>query len=185
MKNILIISFLLSIFSGFAQEQKGKKFLLGVNYSLTYDNDLHNRPLSASLNYKIKQWENIDLEVGFRTMYFKSKIPQNFSDKWAFNPTIGSSYSFSNKKLNVFLSGGYYFDSYTFEVEEILSIENQYSGDLKTNGFTIAPGLRYFISPSFFLESNVILVSAKTKNISDLSESNTSVFFNLGVGVAF
>ena len=56
---------------------------------------------------------------------------------------------------------------------------------IKTTGITIAPGLKYFVHPNIFIDTNLTIILAKTKYESGTSESNNNAYFNIGAGVAF
>lgn len=185
MKKAVTIFILFISFLPHAQAQEAKKFQAGFNYSLTDDDDLYNKPFSGYVNYQIKAWEDIGLHAGFRAFYYYPKIKDNFTDKWGFNPNISASYSFFEKKLQANLAVGYYFDSFKIEYFNINFDQLRQSKTIKANGFTISPGIKYFVTKTFFIDSNLTILSVKNKSEFVYSESSDFVFFNIGVGVAF
>ncbi|UPQ80322.1 outer membrane beta-barrel protein [Flavobacterium azooxidireducens] len=184
MKKAVTILILFISFLPHAQAQEAKKVQVGFNYSFTDDDDLYNKPFSGYVNYQIKAWEDIGLHAGFRAFYYYPKIKDNFTDKWGFNPNISASYSFFEKKMQASLAVGYYFDSFTFKptTDGFITSPNR---DIKTNGFTISPGIKYFVTKTFFIESNLTILNVKNKSQFVYPESSDFVFFNIGVGVAF
>lgn len=168
----------------FAQDNSNKKFLYGISYSLTSDDNIYNKPLSFYVNYQLKQWGNLDISAGLKSYYFSSKNSTNFSNKLGFNPNVSGSYYFLQDKINTYFGLGYYFDSTTFKPTPtgLFTSPNQ---SIKTSGFTIAPGLKYFVHPNIFVDTNLTIILAKTKYESRTSESNNNTFFNIGAGVAF
>jgi hypothetical protein len=183
MKKLFIIALLGISGLTFAQDEDNKKFQVGVSYSVTSDDALFDNPLSVYANYQIKNWDRIGLDVGMRVFYFKSTASLEFSNKWAFNPTVSSSYAFKNSKLKGYLALGYYFDSFEFSSNNVAGppIQNL---DITSNGVTVTPGLKYFVHKNIFLDTNITLLFATQRDSEFFSES-TNTFFNIGLGVAF
>ncbi|GEM54930.1 hypothetical protein [Flavobacterium branchiophilum] len=184
MKNVIVAFILMFSFLSFAQDKSTKKFLFGISYSLTSDDNIYNKPLSFYINYQLKQWDKLDISAGLKSYYFSSKNSTNFSNKLGFNPNISASYYFLQNKMNTYFGLGYYFDNATFKPTPtgLFTSANQ---SIKTNGITIAPGLKYFVHPNIFIDTNLTFILSKTKYESGMSESNNNTFLNIGAGVAF
>ncbi len=184
MKNVTIAFILMVSVLSFAQDQSNKKFQFGVSYSLTNDDEIFKNPFSGYANYQVKKWNNLSLNAGLRVFYFGSKESANFSNKLGFNPNISTSYFFDKNKLIGNFGVGYYFDSFT-STPTITGIIVSPKRDIKTNGITITPGLKYFFHPNIFIDANATFLMAKTKDnfYKDITRNNT--FINLGLGVAF
>lgn len=184
MKKIATLVFIFLYSLTYSQEQPTKKFQLGISYSLTNENGIFNNPFSGYANYQVKQWENLDINAGLKVYYFSSKESANFSNKLGFNPIISSSHYFAKNKLNANVAIGYYFDSFT-STPTITGIIVSPERDIKTNGITFTPGIKYFLHPNIFIEANATFLWAKT--IDDFYKDTTanSTFINLGLGVAF
>jgi hypothetical protein len=125
MKQILLPLFSFFILSFQAQDVT-KKFDVGISYSLTHDGNYYNTPFSLSANYHIKSFENVSLKAGFRTFWYMTKdfFSGDFSDQWAFNPNISGNYQFSDSKLNVYLSLGYYYSQFELKGLSELDVNN-------------------------------------------------------------
>ncbi|MFN3640889.1 MAG: outer membrane beta-barrel protein [Flavobacterium sp.] len=180
MKKIITILFISVGFICTAQENH--KFQVGLSYALTNSNDIYNTPFSGYAGYQVNRWENLDVNAGMRAFYYKSKMRDNFSNRWGFNPNVSTSYHFLNNKLNTYLAVGYYFDYFTFRTTpdpffDPLKIE------YKTTGVTITPGVKYFVFSNFFIDANLSLLYAKSKSMNTDNSNNT--FLNIGIGVAF
>jgi len=183
MKNIVFLLFVLISTLGYTQDSK--KFYVGVSYALVGDEELHSNPFSASLEYQIKEWDKFDLKAGLRTFYFNSNVSNNFSDRWGFNPNISLSYSFNDYKFQTYLGLGYYFDSYKVEFFRPDFDQEPISAKFKRNGFTITPGIRYFLLDYLFLDTHLTILNANIKADGFPSVSDNTVFLNIGVGLAF
>lgn len=168
----------------FAQEKLNKKFQFGISYSLTNNDNLYNNPISIYANYQVKKWDEVDISAGLKSYYLSSKNSTNFSNKLGFNPNVSASYYFLQDKMNTYFGLGYYFDNTTFKPTPtgLFTSQNQ---SIKTSGFTIAPGLKYFVHPNIFIDTNVTFLLAKTRFESGTSDSNNNTFFNIGVGATF
>lgn len=184
MRNFLCVFMLMFLLYCNGQNQDNYKFQIGASYSLTNDETLFNNPFSLYGNYKLKQWNNLDLNIGVRTFYFSTKESNYLSDKWGFNPNISGSYSFKNSKLNSYFAVGYYYDSFETEATIIGTATNP-KRDIKTNGMTLTPGLKYFVHSSIFIDANVTFLFTKIKDDYYKTETGTTTLFNVGLGVAF
>jgi hypothetical protein len=184
MKNVIIAFILMFSVLSFAQDNSNKKFQFGISYSLTNNDNLYNNPISIYANYQVKKWDEVDISAGLKSYYLSSKNSTNFSNKLGFNPNVSASYSFLQDKMNSYFGLGYYFDNTTFKPTPTGLFTSQ-KQSIKTSGFTIAPGLKYFVHPNIFVDTNLTIILAKTKYESGTSESNNNTFFNIGVGVAF
>lgn len=182
-KVIIVLMFLVSIMS-YAQDKTNKKFQVGISYSLTNNDAFYNHPISFYANYRLKKWDKVDVSAGLKSYYFRSNISPNFSNKLGFNPNFSASYHIIKDKLNTYFGFGYYFDQATFKPTPTgyFSSPNQ---SIKTSGVTIVPGLKYFVHPNIFIDSNLTFLITKTKYESSDSKSNTNIYFNVGIGVAF
>lgn len=168
----------------YGQDQSNQKFQVGLSYSLTNDSEIYKNPFNGYAAYQIKRWDAIDVNVGLRTFYFGSSESDVFTNKLGFNPYLSGSYSFGKNKFNTYLAVGYYYDSSTFTpVDDPFFTGEEW--DIKTNGVTVTPGIKYFIFSNIFIDANLSLLFAKSKyeNVSTETENNT--FLNLGVGIAF
>lgn len=183
MKKVILIIAVFFYSCCFSQDIPNKKFQFGVSYSLTNDNEVFNNPISVYTNYKIKEWGQLDMNIGLRAFYFSTKQNANFSSKLGFNPNINSSYFF-NPKWNSYLALGYYFDSFKFKPTNIGSFTNQ-TRDIKTNGITITPGLKYFVHSNIFIDTNLTLLFAKEHDDFGTSVSVNDSYFNFGLGIVF
>lgn len=184
MKNVIIAFMLMFSVLSFAQDKSTKKFQFGIAYSLTNDDNIYKNPISFYVNYQLKQWGKLDINTGLKSYYFSSKNSTNFSNKLGFNPNVSASYYFLQDKMNTYFGLGYYFDNTTFKPTPtgLFTSPNQ---SIKTSGFTIAPGLKYFVHPNIFVDTNLTIILAKTKYELGSFESNNNTFFNIGAGVAF
>jgi len=184
MKNVIVALILMFSVLGFAQDKLNKKFQLGISYSLTNNDNRYNNPFSFYANYQLKKWDKLDINVGLKSFYFSSKNSTNFSNKLGFNPNVSAAYYFLQDKMNTYFGLGYYFDNVTFKPTPagLFTSPNQ---SIKTTGITIAPGLKYFVHPNIFIDTNLTIILAKTKYESGTSESNNNAYFNIGAGVAF
>ncbi len=184
MKKIFIITMLLMCSWTYSQDKKTTKFEIGLSYSLSGKKAFHNSPIGFYGNYQMKKWDKFSIDAGLRLFYASSIETTNFTTKWAFNPNVSGSYSLT-EKLNGYVAFGYYYDSYKFTptyFDDVMYPDR----NLTTQGITISPGLKYFVSPQFFVDTNLTLVFAKTKDdIANLSASNNNTFFNIGLGIAF
>lgn len=189
MKKIITILFISVGFICTAQENH--KFQVGLSYALTNSYGIFNNPFSGYASYQVKRWENLDVNAGMRTFYYKSKIRDNFSDIWGFNPNVSTSYSFFNNKLNTYLGVGYYFDSFSFKpTMSLIPDPSDPAFDtskkvFKTSGVTITPGVKYFVFSNFFIDANLSLLYATTKLKPNYSENSNNTLLNIGVGAAF
>ncbi|HCQ12052.1 MAG TPA: hypothetical protein DIU01_02055 [Flavobacterium sp.] len=174
----------MSISTIYGQEESIKKIQLGISYSLTNQNEVYKNPFNGYVNYQLKKWDQLDLNGGLRVFYFGSKESANFSNKWGVNPNIGISHYFKDDKFNTYLNLGYYFDTFEFKPTTTGSFTTP-KRELKTNGFTIAPGLKYIVQSNVYVDANLTLLIAKEKdNIGSWNSSNNTLF-NIGIGVAF
>lgn len=183
MRNV-IIALLLINYLGYSQNDSNKKIQIGVSYSLTNEEALFNNPFSLYGNYKLKQWDNLDVNVGLRTFYYTTKESSFLSNKWGFNPNVSSSYTFKNTKLNSYFALGYYYDSFETEATIIGTVVNP-KRDIKTNGMSLTPGLKYFVHSNIFIDADVTFLFTKVKDEYYKTETGTSTLFNVGIGVAF
>ena len=184
MKKIATFVFIVIYSFSYSQDQVTKKFQLGVSYSLINDDEIFKNPFSGYANYQVAKWNYLRLNAGLRVFYFGSKESNNFSNKLGFNPNISTSYFFDKNKLNGNLGVGYYFDS--FETNPtITGIFVSPKRDIKTNGITITPGLKYFFHPNIFIDANATFLIANTKDDFYKDTSGNNSFINLGFGVAF
>jgi hypothetical protein len=167
-----------------SQKNQHRKFHFGISYSLTNENEVYRNPFNGYVNYQLKKWDQLDLNGGLRVFYFSSKESANFSNKWGVNPNIGISHYFKGNKFNTYLNLGYYFDTFEFKPTNTGSFTNP-NRELKTNGFTIAPGLKYFVQSNFYVDANLTLLMAKEKDDISSSNSSNNTLFNIGIGVAF
>ena len=184
MKNVIIAFMLMISVLSFAQDKSNKKFQFGISYSLTNDHELYKKPLSFYANYQVKKLDKIDINAGLKVFYFGSKESENFTSKIGFNPNASASYYFAKNKLNANIAIGYYFDNATFKPTPYIFFPSQ-NQSIKTSGLTFAPGLKYFVHPNIFVDTNLTIILAKTKYESGTSESNNNAYFNIGAGVAF
>lgn len=184
MKKITTLVFLVLYSICYGQDQTVKKFQLGLSYSLTNEDEIFNNPFSGYANYQIRQWDNLDINAGLKVYYFSSKESANFSNKLGFNPNISSSYYFANNKLNANVAIGYYFDSFK-STPTITGIIVSPERDIKTNGITLTPGIKYFFHPNIFIDANATFLMAKTKDDFYKDTTGNNTFINLGLGVAF
>jgi len=184
MRKLVTLMFVVLYSFCYSQEESAKKFQLGVSYSFTNDDNLYNKPLSFYANYQLKKIDKIEFRAELKSYYFNSKNSTNFSNKLGFNPNLSASYYFLNDKMSGYFGLGYYFDSTTFKPTPtgFFTSPNQ---TIKTNGLTFAPGLKYFVHPNIFIDTNVTFLLAKTKFESGTSDSNNNTFFNIGVGSSF
>jgi hypothetical protein len=183
MKKIATFVFIVIYSFSYSQDQTSKKVQLGVSYSLTNNNEIFKNPLSFNVNYQVKKWNNLDLNVGIGAFYFISNVKETFSNKFSFNPNIGSTYNFNNSKFSSYIKLGYYYDNFKFNPTNFGLITNP-NIDIKSNGIIITSGLMYFIQENIFIDSNLNLLFSTTKNASFYTESSNT-FFNFGLGVAF
>lgn len=184
MKKVTAFILFMICFGAYSQDDTSKKILIGISYSLTNnDSYIFSNPFSGYVNYQVKKWDNLDLNVGIRAFYFSSNEKETFSNRLGFNPNVSSAYHFKNSKLLSYLAVGYYFDSFEFKPisNGIMGTPNR---DVKSNGVTIAPGLKYFIQENIFLDTNLTLLFSTTKDASFYTESSNT-FLNIGIGVAF
>jgi hypothetical protein len=184
MKKIVIFVFVIVYSLSYSQEQATKKFQLGFSYSLTNEDEIFKNPFSGFANYQVKQWDNLDINAGLKVYYFSSKESANFSNKLGFNPNISSSYYFAKNKLNANVAIGYYFDSFT-STPTITGIIVSPEREIKTNGITLAPGIKYFFNPNIFIDTNATFLMAKTKDDFYKDTTGNNTFINLGFGFAF
>ena len=77
--------------------------------------------------------------------------------------------------MNTYFSLGYYFDNSTFKPTPS-GLFTSPEQSIKTSGFTIAPGLKYFVHPNIFIDTNLTLILAKTKYELGGSESSNNTF---------
>lgn len=164
--------------------QEGNKIHFGLYYSLTADEDFHSNPITASIDYPIKQWDIIEFKLGLKALFFNSNVNKNFSDRWGFNPNISGCYEISSN-IRGYLGIGYYFDSFKATNLRLNFEEEEISRSFKRNGLMISPGIRCFIKDYIFLDThlNILNASVKSSNIPNKNEFN--LFWNVGVGVAF
>ncbi|WP_396178412.1 outer membrane beta-barrel protein [Flavobacterium sp.] len=185
MKNLLMTAMLFTSISVFAQDESTKKIHAGLGYALTNNNsELFNNPLHAFGIYRIKKWDNVDLNVGLRVFYYNSNETDFYANKWGFNPNFNLAYNFKNTKLSSYASVGYYFDSFKSNAT-INNLVITPERNVTSNGVTFTPGLKYFVYKNLFLDTNLTIISAKTEDVFFKSDSSTNTFFNLGLGVAF
>lgn len=184
MKKTVTIIFVILYSLSYGQDQANKKFEFGISYSLTSKEDIFNNPFNSYVNYKIKDLDNLDLNVGLRLFYFGSKESANFSNRLGFNPNISTSYFFAKNKFNTYASLGYYFDSFETSAT-IIGVVTSPKRNIKTNGMTITPGLKYFIHSNIFIDTNLTFLVAKTEDDFYKSEIGNNIFFNVGLGVTF
>lgn len=184
MKKITTLVFIVLCSICYGQEKTVKKFQLGVSYSLTNEDEIFKNSFSGFANYQVKQWDNVDINAGLKVYYFSSKESANFSNKLGFNPNISSSYYFAKNKLNANVAIGYYFDSFT-STPTITGIIVSPERDIKTNGITLAPGIKYFFHPNIFIDANATFLVAKTKDDFYKDTTGNNAFINLGFGFAF
>ncbi len=183
-KMITLIVALFSLYAA-AQTKEAKKLELTLSYSLSNDDNFYKNPWSALVTYQLKHWESIALNVGFRTFIFSSES-KNFSTKFGFNPNVGISYAIPNSKFHTYLLGGYYFDNYKFTPTPLGgAIGNSPDRTLTTNGVTITPAVKCFVTQTLFIDMNLTLLFSKTKDDFGTSQTNNNTFFNIGLGVAF
>lgn len=182
-KATIIFALMFSILS-FAQDKSNRKFQFGISYSFTNEDNLYSKPFSFYANYQVKKLNKIEFRGELKSYYLSSKNSTNFSNKLGFNPNVSASYYFLQDKMNTYFGLGYYFDNTTFKPTPtgLFTSQNQ---SIKTSGFTIAPGLKYFVHPNIFIDTNVTFLLAKTKFESGKSDSNNNTFFNIGVGTTF
>jgi hypothetical protein len=184
MKNVIFAFMLMLSVLSFAQDKSNKKFQFGISYSLTNDDELYKKPLSFYANYQVKKLDKIDINAGLKVFYFGTKESENFTNKIGFNPNASASYYFAKNKLNANLAIGYYFDNATFKPTPSIFFPSQ-NQSIKTSGLTFAPGLKYFVHPNIFIDTNVTFILATTKYELGISESNNNAYFNIGAGIAF
>jgi hypothetical protein len=184
MKKALTILFICVSCISYSQDQTSKKFQVGFSYSLTNESDMYENPISLNAAYQIKRWGDLDINVGFRTFYFASSESDVFTNKFGFNPYLSGSYFFGKNKFNTYLAVGYYCDSSTFTPVD----DPFYTGeewDIKTNGVTITPGIKYFLFSNVFIDANLSLLFAESKYENVATETVNNTFLNLGVGIVF
>ncbi|MGV1011809.1 MAG: hypothetical protein ACOYBS_05115 [Flavobacterium sp.] len=184
MKNVIIAFILMFSVLSFAQDNSNKKFQFGIAYSLTSDAIMYKNPFSFYADYQLKKWNDVSISTGLKSFYYSSKNSTNFSNKLGFNPNVSASYYFLQEKMNTYFGLGYYFDNATFKPTQ-LGLFTSPNQSIKTSGFTIASGLKYFVHPNIFIDTNLTIILAKTKYESGTSESNNNAYFNIGAGVAF
>lgn len=184
-KNLLMTAMLFASISAFAQGESTKKIQAGIGYALTNTNsELFNNPLNVYGNYRIKKWNDLDLNVGLRLFHYNSNESDFYANKWGFNPNFNLTYNFKNTKLSSYASVGYYFDSFKSDAT-INGIVISPERNVSSNGVTFTPGLKYFVYKNLFLDTNLTIIAAKTDDVYFKSDSSTNTFFNLGLGVAF
>jgi Outer membrane protein beta-barrel domain len=186
MKKIFIITMLLMCSWTYSQDKKTTKFEIGLSYSLSGKKAFHNSPISFYGNYQIKKWDKFSVDAGLRILYASSIETNNFTTKWAFNPNVAGSCLITDK-LNVYAGLGFYYDSYTFKPSNLNTYTSQDPDKIvSTQGISLTPGLKYFIVPHFFVDTNFTFVFANTKvELSNSSIQNNNTFFNVGLGIAF
>jgi hypothetical protein len=183
MKQLLALLLLGSLSVVHAQTDV-KKLQLGAGYSLTHDHEMSNNPFSGYVDYQVKEWGALGVYAGVRVFYFDSKIEDNFSDVVGWNPYVRGSYAFSENAFQAYFSIGYYRDSSEFTSTPVFPLPTR-TEKLHSNGVTFTPGIRYFVIPNFFVDSNVTILQSQSDSGVTASGSNNQVFFNIGVGVAF
>lgn len=184
MKKIFISILFMSISTIYGQEVSTKKIQLGVSYSLTNENEVYKNPFNVYANYQLVKWDKLDLSSGLRVFYFGSKESANFSNKWGLNPNIGISHYFNENKISTYFNLGYYFDTFKFKPTTTGSFITP-KQELKTNGFTISPGLKYFVQSNVYVDANLTLLIAKEKDDSGNTNSSNTTLLNIGIGFAF
>ena len=189
MKKIFLTTILLLGLNSYSQDKSNKNFEAGLAYSLTEGNVVFSNPITGYLNYNLKTWDKATVAFGLRAMYFSSKLSENYSGKLAINPSIIGSYALYQDKLHSYLGLGYYYDSYTFKPTILNatfggSLAQTTKINVSTSGFTITPGVKYFLYPNFFVDTHLNLVLSGNNSSSSVSAGNAS-YFNVGVGVAF
>ncbi len=184
MNKIVTILICLVSYLSMSQKNQDRKFHFGISYSLINDNEVFRNPFNGYANYQLKKWDQLNLNGGVRVFYFGSKESANFSNKLGFNPNIGISHYFKDDKFNTYINLGYYFDAFEFKPTIIGSFTTP-KREIKTNGFTISPGLKYFLQTNIFVDANLTLLIAKEKDDIGSSNSSNNTLFNIGIGVAF
>lgn len=188
MKKLFLTTILLLALNSYSQDKSSKNFEAGLAYSLTEGNVVFSNPITGYLNYNLKTWDKATVAFGLRAMYFSSKLSENYSGKLAINPSIIGSYALYRDKLHSYLGLGYYYDSYTFKPTLLPGFFDparvNINQNIVTTGFTITPGIKYFLHPNFFLDTHLNLVLSGNNSSSSVSAGNAS-YFNVGVGVAF
>jgi len=160
MKKALTILFICVSCFGYSQDQTNQKFQVGFSYSLTNDNEIYKNPFSGYAAYQIKRWDAIDVNVGFRAFYIGSTASDNFPNKFGLNPNVIGSYFFGKNKFNTYLAVGYYYDSSTFTPDDAILFIGE-ERDIKTNGVTLTPGIKYFVFSTLFVDANLSLLFAQ------------------------
>lgn len=192
MKKIIIFITLIFIgFSGVAQQTDSKKFEIAASYAVVKANDhsVFRNPISLSASYTLKNWGNLSVQAGVQSFYFSSKKQDNYTNKWAFNPNIKAAYVIENTPLKPYFGIGYYFDSYTFKLDNLSNIDPfdpliipVRSQKIKTQSLSVTPGIKCFLGNTFFVDAHLMLMFKKD----EISNENYSQkLLNLGVGVAF
>lgn len=191
MKKKIVLSLLFIGLIATAQQTNSKKFEIAASYALVNANDhtIFRNPISLSASYTLKNWDNLSVQAGVQSFYFSSKQRKNFTEKWGFNPNIKATYAIENTPLKPYFGLGYYFDSYTFKLDNLLNIDPfdptiipTRSEKQKTQGLSITPGIKCFLGNTFFVDAHLMLVFKKDEMS---NENYTQKLFNLGVGVAF
>lgn len=186
MKKVIIGCLFTFLASSYSQAQEKEKFQLGVSYSLTGDEEFFKTPISGNAQLQLKKWDKLDVSVGGRVFQFASKEKKYFDNRWGYNPYLSASHHFANTKFSGYCALGYYFDKSVYKQQPfgniIINIPDQL---IKTKGITLTPGIKYFVDTNFFIDTNLSLLMATTKYQSGVSESNTTLYLNIGVGVAF
>jgi hypothetical protein len=106
-----------------------------------------------------------------------------------FNPNIKAAYTIENTPLKPYFGIGYYFDYYTFKLDNLSNVDPfnpaiipVRSEKQKTKNLSVTLGIKCFLGNTFFVDSHLMLLFKKDE-ISN--ENYTQKLLNLGVGVAF
>lgn len=153
------------------------------------DHSVFRNPISLSASYTLKNCDNLSVQAGVQGFYFSSKKQDNYTNKWAFNPNIKAAYTIENKPLKPYFEIGYYFDSYTFKLDNLSNVDPfdpaiipVRSEKQKTKSLSVTLGIKCFLGNTFFVDAHLMLLFKKDE-ISN--ENYTQKLLNLGVGVAF
>ena len=184
MKKVIMGCLLSFLASSYSQAQEKEKFQFGVSYSLTGSENFFKTPISGNVQFQLKKWDKIDLSLGGKAFLFVSKEKSIFDNRWGYNPYLSASHHFANTKLNGNFALGYYFDKSIFK-QQLFGVISFPDELIKTNGLTVTLGIKYFVHPNFFIDSNLSALMANTKYQSGFSESNTTLYFNIGTEVSF
>ncbi len=184
MKKMIPFCMVLCSLLGYGQTDKSPIVRAGFGYSLTDNDGIYRSPWSVYADYRVMKWDQLSLAAGFRMFYFSSEVPDNFPNHFGYNPYVNGSYALESTKIQANLGLGYYFHSYEFTPTQS-GVFNNPKRTIRTNGFTVTPGLQYFVYRTFFLDANATFLIATTKDDYAKDSSANQTFIQLGLGLVF